>query len=256
MNKYLMNIVAVASVMLATSCSTKHFVLTSVEGSRILIDNRYDAQPDAEATAFLAPYKHQVDSIMGPVVGEVDHYMVANRPESDLSNLLADIMVWAGKNFNERPDVGVYNMGGIRAGLSKGKVTYGDVLDLAPFENKLCFITLKGDVLKELFNQIASLGGEGVSHGVEMVISKDRKLLSLKLNGSDLDDNKEYRVATIDYLVQGNDGLKAFLKGTNLLSLPDKKYDSRFIIMDYFKEMTAQGKIVNAKVEGRIRVKE
>lgn len=254
MNKYLVNIVAIASVMFATSCSTKHFVLKSVEGSRILIDSRYDAKPDAEAAAFLAPYQHQVDSIMGPVVGKVDHNMAAYRPESDLSNLLADIMVWAGKSFNEHPDVGVYNMGGIRAGLSKGEVTYGDVLDLAPFENKLCFITLKGDVLKELFSQIASLGGEGVSHGVELVIDKSGKLLSARLNGNEIDENKEYRVATIDYLVQGNDGLKAFLKGTNLLDLPDKKHDSRFIIMDYFREKAAQGIVVNAKVEGRIKV--
>jgi 2',3'-cyclic-nucleotide 2'-phosphodiesterase (5'-nucleotidase family) len=93
-----------------------------------------------------------------------------------------------------------------------------------------------------------------VSHGVELVIDKSGKLLSAKLNGNEIDDNKEYRVATIDYLVQGNDGLKAFLKGTNLLDLPDKKHDSRFVIMDYFREKAAQGIVVNAKVEGRIKV--
>ena len=45
--------------------------------------------------------------------------MVAHRPESDLSNLLADIMVWAARDYNEKVDFGVYNMGGIRAALSR-----------------------------------------------------------------------------------------------------------------------------------------
>ena len=32
----------------------------------------------------------------------------------------------------------MYNKGGIRADLTKGDVTYGDILDVAPFENKIC----------------------------------------------------------------------------------------------------------------------
>ena len=31
-------------------------------------------------------------------------------------------------------------MGGIRAALAKGKQTVGDVNDMAPFENKICFL--------------------------------------------------------------------------------------------------------------------
>ena len=255
MNKYLVNIVAIASVMFATSCSTKHFVLKSVEGSRILIDSRYDAKPDAEAAAFLAPYQHQVDSIMGPVVGEVDHNMAAYRPESDLSNLLADIMVWAGKSFNEHPDVGVYNMGGIRAALAKGKQTVGDVNDMAPFENKICFLTLTGKDVLELFSQIAMRGGEGVSHAVKMDISKDGKLLDATLNGQPIDEKASYRVATLDYLAEGNDQLTAFKKGTDVFAPKQRENNVRFIIMNYFREQAAQGMCVESKVEGRIVIK-
>ena len=47
-----------------------------------------------------------------------------------------------------RLTIGVYNMGGMRADLPKGDVTYGDVLNIAPFENKITFATLSGaDVL-------------------------------------------------------------------------------------------------------------
>ena len=42
----------------------------------------------------------------------------------------------------------------------------GDVLDVAPFENKISFLTLSGDKVKELFEQMARRGGEGVSASV------------------------------------------------------------------------------------------
>ena len=239
---------------LMLSACTTHYQLAGVNRQRIVVDRRFDAKPDQQAAAFLAPYKAQVDSVMGPVLGSVARDMAADRPESDLSNLLPDILMWAAKSYGEKPDFGIYNVGGIRAALSKGKVTYGDVLDIAPFENKISFTTLTGENVLELFRQIAKRGGEGVSHGVELVITRDGKLVSARLNGEDIDPQKEYRVTTIDYLVQGNDELEAFKKGTNLNSPQDAKNNSRFIIMDYFREQQAKGVAVDSKVEGRIRI--
>ena len=200
MKKYLI-ILAAASGMMLTACTT-HYKLTNVSRTRILVDKTYDANPDAKAMAFLAPYKQKVDSIMGPVVGEVAHNMAASRPESDLSNLLPDIFIYMAKNYGEKPDFAVYNMGGIRSAFAKGKVTYGDVLDVAPFENKICFLTLTGEKVKELFAQIAKRGGEGVSKGVELVITKDGQLVSARLNGKEIDPSAKYRVTTIDYRQQ------------------------------------------------------
>ena len=221
-----------------------------------MVDSRYDARPDAAAASFLAPYKQKVDSVMGPVLGEVAHDMAAERPESDLSNLLPDILVYMSKGYGEQPDFAIYNIGGIRAALSKGKVTYGDVLDVAPFENKICFITLTGDKVLELFSQIASRGGEGVSHGVELVVSRDLKLVSARLNGQPIDPAKSYRIATIDYLAQGNDGLKAFKDGTDLNSPQGERNNSRYLIADYFSEMQKKGMAVASKVEGRVKIED
>ena len=246
-------LVGLSAMLMGTGCAS-HYELASVKRTRILVDSRYDAAPDAAAAKFMEPYKHQVDSVMGPVVGEVDHDMTAHRPESDLSNLLADIMVWGAKDYHEKVDVGVYNMGGIRAALSKGKVTYGDVLDIAPFENKICFVTLTGAKVLELFSQMAHTGGEAVSHGVELVFTRDHKLKSARLNGKEIDPKASYRIATLDYLAQGNDKMEAFKSATNVVSPQESSNNTRFIIMNYFKEQTAQGKVVNAHKEGRIRV--
>ena len=243
-----------APLLLTLASCRQHYVLTDVTRSRILIDKRYDATPEPEANAFLQPYRHVVDSIMSPVVGEAAKDMAVHRPESDLSNLLADIMCWAAKDYNEQVDFAVYNMGGIRAALKKGKVTFGDIVDIAPFENKICFLTLSGDKVKELFSEMAYTGGEGVSKGVKLVFTNDRKLRSCALNGRPIDDKASYRVATIDYLAQGNDKLTAFKSGTNLNSPKTQENDTRFIITNYFRHKMAQGEPVNSQVEGRIMV--
>jgi 2',3'-cyclic-nucleotide 2'-phosphodiesterase (5'-nucleotidase family) len=244
-----------SSAIYSFNACSSHYELTNVSKTRIVVDSRYDQQPSAKAIAFLTPYKHEVDSVMGPIVGTSAQDMAADRPESDLSNLLSDILMWASKDYNEKPDFSIYNMGGIRSALSKGPITYGDVLAIAPFENKICFLTLSGEKLLELFRQIAIRGGEGVCHGTELVISQNGELLSARLHGKEIDPKGEYRVATIDYLVQGNDGLNALSFGTKIVSPQADSNNTRFIIMKYLKELTNQGKAASAKVEGRIVVK-
>jgi len=248
----------VFAILTMASCAPKHYHLTSVERSRIIIDNRYDQNPDEKAAAFLAPYKKVNDSIMAPVVGQVAHNMHAKRPESDLSNLLSDILVWSSRDYNEQPEFAVYNMGGIRADLTKGDVTYEHVLSVAPFENKICFVTLTGEQLMQLFRQIAHRGGEGVSKGVELVITKAEtggELVSARLHGKEIDPQASYRVCTINYLLEGNDGMSAFKLGTDKVAPQEASNNTRYLIQNYFQDMLKQGIVVDAQVEGRIVVK-
>ncbi len=246
-------ILAPLCALLMSACRS-HYELAGVERTRIVVDSRYDQNPDQALADYLAPFKRVNDSIMGPVMGQVACNMHAERPESNLSNLLADILVWSAKDYNEKPVLGVYNMGGIRADLTRGNVTYGDVLNVAPFENKICFVTLTGELLLQLFREIAATGGEGVSHGTEMVITKDKKLVSVRLHGQEIDPNATYRVTTINYLLEGNDKMMTFRKGTDKVSPEDASNNTRFLIMNYFKDKQSRGEVVDSKVEGRIKI--
>jgi len=247
-------VLLLSALLLGSACQS-HYEVASIQRSRILIDSRYDSQPDQKAAEFLKPYKHVVDSVMGPVVGRSAKYMTAQRPEGTLSNLLSDVLVWAAKDYNENPDFGMYNMGGVRADLPKGDVTYGDVLDIAPFENKIAFGTLTGAEVLELFGQMASVGGEGVSSSVRMVITKDGRLESATINGEPVDPAKNYRLTTIDYLLGGTDKLEALKKCRDINAPKDVSNNSRFVIMNYFRYMQKQGKEVDAQIEGRVVVK-
>lgn len=247
------NLLLAASLALLASCYHGQYDVTR---TRILIDSTYDAHPDATATEFIKPYKARVDSLMSPIVGYAASNMKVYQPESPLSNLMPDILVYESKNFNETPDFGVYNIGGIRAMLSKGAVTRGDVLDMAPFENKIYFLTLTGDKVLELFQQMTEQGGQGVSHAVRLVMDKNGKLLSATVNGEPVDKNRKYRIVTLDYVAQGNDRMDAFKAKTDVVSPSSEENNVRYLIMDYFTDMMKQGKQVDAKVEGRIRVSE
>lgn len=249
---------AALPLILLASCAPKHYQLVGVERTRIIVDSHYDGQTDQTAADFMAPYKQVNDSIMAPVMGRVAHNMHAQRPESDLSNLLSDILVWAAKDYNEQPVLGVYNMGGIRADLTKGDVTYEDLLSVAPFENKICFVTLSGEQLMQLFRDIAARGGEGVSKGCELVITKadiGGELVSARLHGQEIDPKADYRIVTINYLLEGNDGLYTFPLGKDKVAPEDASNNSRFLIMNYFRDKMLRGEVVDAQVEGRIKVK-
>lgn len=247
--------IALLAPLMFMSCTGGRHSVVQVSGTRLLVDAQYDNRESEEIKAFIAPYQEQVNKLMSPVVGHSSEYMSAERPESLLSNLLADILKWSGTRYGENIDFAVYNMGGIRASLAKGNVTYGDVLDMAPFENKLCFLTLKGSEVLTLFRQMATTGGEAVSKGVQIVITADGKLLSAKLNGEEIDASRPYRIATLDYLSQGNDKMEAFKQSYDLRLLTEKGSSVRDVIVAYMQEKLANNEELKSAIEGRIVVK-
>ena len=178
-----------ACVCALASCRTEYEV-TKVEGARVAMDAAWDAEPDKDALALLEPYKAGVDSVMGEVKGVAAVSMDRFRPESPLSNLIADVLRQAAADVLGRPaDVGLVNVGGIRNVLTEGDITTQNIYEILPFENSLCVLTLKGSTLRELFENIAYRLGEGVS-GIHLEVSEDRKLLSATIGGRPVDDEK------------------------------------------------------------------
>lgn len=241
--------VLLMGAVISTGCSSGYSVVAA-EGSRVAMTEVYDGQADENAVQILKAYKDSVDAVMAPIIGHATEQLRAYRPESPLSNLIADVLrEGAELKTGIRPEVGVMNMGGIRNILNAGSITFGSIYEISPFQNALVVVSLKGESLKKLFEQIAAVHGEGLS-GADLVISKKGELLSAKVNGREIDLQKEYKVATIDYLAEGNDHLEAFKEATNKMVPSDAVLRDLFI--DYVKRCEKQGKPVYAKVEGRI----
>jgi len=224
--------------------------VTSVTGKTYEITSTYNSRIKQEVKDILLAYKPGVDSLTAPVVGVSAQYMEAGRPESLLSNLLADIMIWKSKQFGKQADLAIGNIGGTRSILPQGNVTVGDILEIAPFQNFFTIVKMKGDVLTTLMEQIASKNGEGLSGDVKLVIN-DRKLKSFTIRGKEINPKKVYTIATIDYVAEGNDGMSAFKNCesknvTNLLI--------RDVYMEYFRMMTKKGKEITSALDGRVVV--
>lgn len=238
--------------MLLSACRPSYQV-THVEGGRVAMDSTWEVVADAEMQALVAPYKAKVDSVMFRVIGQAEVSMDTRRPESLLSNLVADVLRESAADALGKPaDVGLVNMGGLRNVLTKGPVTVANAYEILPFENALCILTMKGDKLKQFFGNIAVRGGEGVS-GVKLQISADGKLLGATVAGRPVEDEKDYSVATIDYLAEGNDGMTACMQASGRICPEDGTLRNLFI--RYVEKLTASGKPVTARLEGRIVVK-
>lgn len=234
---------------MCTPLIAQNYEIGNIKAKRVEITKALDNKPGyKEAELFLAPFKEKVDSFVGPVIGNSDIYMNADRPESLLSNWAADVLLTEASKKYGKIDFAVINIGGLRSSMPKGAIRRGDIIDIAPFQNMLVIITLKGSDVKELFNQFSIYGGEGVSHGVKILMDTKKLKSEGTLKGKKIKDNKLYRIATLDYLAEGNDNMKAFCKAVKTIRTDTPVRD---IYMDYISKQNAKGKSLNAKIEGR-----
>ncbi len=244
-----MSAMLVLALMILASCGSS-YKLTSITGSKTEISSFWDNKPNAKAIEVLAPYKAKIDSVMMPVVGISNMDMDARRPESLLSNLVADVLRESPSRYlNETADIAVINIGGLRNSLNKGDITYGEIYEILPFENALCLLEMKGDVVAELMKNIVSVKGEGVSN-VRLTAKKDGTIINCTIGGEPLDLKRTYKVATVNYLAEGNDGLVAFKKAQKKRCLPEATI--RDIFLAYVREQARQGKGIVSAMEGRI----
>ena len=185
------------------------------------------------------------------VVGHASHDMGAERPESELSNWAVDcIMRDTEKATGHKVDVGILNFGGIRVDLAAGDITKDDVMSMFPFRNYLCYVCLKGEDLKAIFDHMAEYRVE-VLGGVKLVVA-DKKVESVEVGGEPFDPQRWYGVATVDFLLDGGDHLYVAKNAKELIITDMLVVDS---ILPHVIETTAVGKDIEYFIDGRVVVK-
>jgi 2',3'-cyclic-nucleotide 2'-phosphodiesterase (5'-nucleotidase family) len=229
------------------------YALLSAKGQTISVDSTLDKAPDESSIAILKPYREKIDRQMSEVIGVSDEIMMKGKPESLLSNLIADIIKDATiQVIGNSADVGLVNIGGLRNILSKGEITIGAIYEILPFENSLCVLTIKGLYLKDMLQAVASLHGEGIS-GVRMEITNDGHLLNAFIRGQSIEDDKLYTVATIDYLAEGNGRMGALLRAEKKVC--PEGMTIRDIVIHYIRKQTVEGKTIHSVLDNRIVIK-
>jgi 5'-nucleotidase len=155
--------------------------------------------------------------------------------ESTLGNLVADALKDGVKDSQlEEADFGVTNPGGLRTDLlcdhiynkeDKCEVTAAELNEVLPFANDHGVVTMKGADVIGLFEEQWQPDGAGraflhlgISDELDVVYDtkadKGKHVKSVKVNGEDIDPDKDYRVATLSFLAAGGDNFSSFAKGT------------------------------------------
>lgn len=233
-------------VFILSSCS-KHFVANSYSYKQQRITT--ETPNDSAIITLIKPYKDSLDAEMNIVLAIADTILTKSTPESDLGNLMCDLVLSSSRNyFAEQIDFTFLNNGGIRMpNLPKGEITLGKIIELMPFENRVVLMTLSGHTVDTLFNYMAQKGGWQVS-GARYKI-QNGKAVEIVIKGQSLNLNSTYNVAVSDYLAQGGDNCN-MLKG---LPYIDSKRTVRDALIEGLIEMNKRGEHVKSLLDGRVQ---
>jgi 2',3'-cyclic-nucleotide 2'-phosphodiesterase (5'-nucleotidase family) len=165
----------------------------------------------AQVESLIVPYRDRMTVTMSEVLADCPVEMRARDPEGPLGNLVCDIVLERARQATGLPvDICVLNNGGLRADLGPGPVTLGLVYEIMPFDNEIVVLHLDGPRLRVLADQIAEGGGEPVA-GLSLTI-RDGRAIDLMVGRAGYFEpvtNREYLVATSDYLANRGGGMEA-----------------------------------------------
>ena len=123
-----------------------------------------------------------------------------------------------------------------------------DISSMFPFKNYMCYCKMKGEMLTELFNQLSGTKAFQATSGAQIRIKK-HELESALVGGEPIDPKRIYNITTIDFLLDGGDGLRmgALSEDVQLTHVLLKD-----VVLTYVKDMEAQGKIIDSCSDGRV----
>ena len=240
---------------------------------------------DADTAAFIAGLQADLAKITERVIGRSDVRLVAledddytwsvRAHETNLGDFVADAYLALAWHGGVMADIGFVNGGGIRANIEPGDVTYGDLINVQPYNNQLCYVdTLGQNILDALEAGVANLpnpsGGlqhvSGLAYTVRTDIPSsvqmpggkfggvtgEYRVRDVLVNGEPLDVNRRYKLVSHTFLlVEGGDGLTMFMNDEAVLLDLDNKalieyiqYDLKGTIGGEYADPDGQGRIV------------
>ena len=149
-------------------------------------------------------------------------------------------------------DFAITNFGGIRIPMPEGAVTIEDISSMFPFKNYVCYVTMKGESLTKLLEQLAGTKAFQATSGAYVRV-KNHQLDTALVGGKPIDPKKIYNVTTIDFLLDGGDQLR-------IGALAEKVVLTHVLVRDvmlqYVKSMEKAGKVIDSASDGRVIMRE
>jgi len=133
---------------------------------------------------------------------------VVRKAETNAGDLVADAM-----RYVVDADLGLNNAGGFRTGIEAGDVTYNQIINMLPFDNRMVKIEATGAIILEMLrtctNDLPNMSGSfpqvsGIRFTVTVVEDSDNILSSVEVQQADgsyapIDPTATYTIGTTDY---------------------------------------------------------
>ena len=213
---------------------------------------------DKNIERFLAPFKHAVDSVNSNIVAWSLQDMSNSGRTGAYPNWTADFGLDFGRHIADsirsakgdfpQIDLSIMNVGGIRQPMKKGAVTEGQILSTFPFSNHMTIIEIKGKDIIDALKIATAKGGEAVSANIRVVTDGKGNLQKVIIDGEEMNPEKMYTLATIDYVANGNDDLVSM---ANNRMLWQSKHEMCVYVLGYLKHLTELGIPVSSDPESR-----
>jgi len=183
---------------------------------RLLVVDSDALDPHPTVAAKLAAYRAhfpEVDEVVGRTAERLTRRY---NEESDLGNLMADILRDHGAT-----DIAFIHSGGIRADLPAGPVTREDLLDAFPFIDFVFILEMTGaqivDVLEQSFTLergVLQVSGLEVEFDLSQPIGD--RVIVVRVGEEPLEVGRTYSITTLDFLASGADLYSGFT-GTKVI---------------------------------------
>lgn len=164
------NNIMAATLSLSLDANNK---LVNTEANHYYINNYSKSASMKDVVDRYASYINESTRVLGSVSYSIN--------KSTLGNYIVTAM-----KEEYSADVSIMNTGGVRSTIDAGEITVAEVYEVLPFNNEVITTYMTGRQLKSLYNENSSY----------LYFNSD-------FNASSLDNNKEYKVAVIDYVYTG-----------------------------------------------------
>ncbi|WOV88295.1 5'-nucleotidase C-terminal domain-containing protein [Sporosarcina oncorhynchi] len=232
-----------------------------------------EVKEDPTVLEMLKPYADKIDEIKNNPTGATAEVFLSGlrdmttniktltggvrSSESNLGNIITDGMLEKAKLIDPDVVIALQNGGGIRTSINKGSISYGDVLSVLPFTNPLAIIEVTGEELKSTVEHSlknypkesgAFLHMAGMKVVFDMNAEPGKRVVSMKIDGKEVEADKMYKAATNNFTAKGGDGFEALEKAYNAGRVSEPGFSDWENFADHLKSLGT----VKQGLEGRV----
>lgn len=207
-------------------------------------DNPLRLEEDEEVAKMIASYAEELKEFNSKPIGKVSKTLPRGGGETAIGNWIADAM-----NESAHTQIAFTNPGGIRAELPAGEITGDIIFKICPFPNTICTATIKGEILLRFLEQCATIAPvpiSGLKFAYDKNLPEGHMVVKAELSdGTKIDKDANYRVATNSFLKDGKDGYTVLGEVTDWV-------DTGVLMRDAMTAFVRTHGEVKAETEGRI----